>query len=54
MQKLPKDQIKQTRGFRITKIEYERLKKLAKSLNLTFADFIRDAILIYEENLKKN
>jgi len=53
MRKLPDNEVQQNKTFRITKDEYQKLNKLANSMNLTFADFIRNALKLYEKKCLK-
>jgi len=53
MRKLPEHEIQQNKTFRITKDEYQRLNALANSMGLTFADFIRNALKLYENKCIK-
>jgi hypothetical protein len=53
MRKLPEHEVQHTKTFRITKDEYQKLNALAISMNLTFADFIRNALKMYADKCIK-
>jgi hypothetical protein len=53
MRKLPEHEVQHTKTFRITKDEYQKLNALASSMNLTFADFIRNALKMYADKCIK-
>ena len=53
MKKLPEHEVQKNTTFRITKDEYKRLNALAQSMGLTFADFTRNALKLYEKKCIK-
>ena len=53
MRKLPDNEVRKIRTYRITDKEYEVLNKLCIEMGITFGQFLRDALAIHYQKCRK-